>query len=115
MRHLLVVFLGRNTIREDGTGILNEAREIFPGREAVIVAGNGDWLLTEAADLLQASGVTVIEVKNFVAEDGDYVLVANGGSTAQQVPVFGRLLRAQVELKVVDLQRDRVNVIWPES
>jgi hypothetical protein len=128
----LIVFLGRNLVREIG-GILSEAREMFPNLPTTVVAANGDQLLNDpefvaflrerdvvcdpaVADwAVMAGQAYCMPVKDFRAEkDVSYVLVANGGMTNQLVPVLGRLLASGANVEVFDLQRDGKRQLWPE-
>lgn len=112
----LVCFLGRNLVREDG-GILYEAKQVFAGRDLVVIAGNDDPLLQDPTirSLLIASCVKPCEVRDFHAfEMADYVVVANGGTTSQLVPVLAKLFASQAPLEVYDLQRKSMTKLWPE-
>lgn len=114
----LIVFLGRNTVREDGSGILSEAREAFPEHNTIVVASNGDRLLEDETikkNLEKAQAYT-IEVKNFKVEpDTTYIVIANGGMSKQLVPILMRLASKDANLQVHDLQRDGTARLWPEG
>jgi len=131
VKKILVLFLGRNTVRADGSGVLSEAREMFPGLETVVVAAHGDRLLDDEQTVgcLKAAGVVMapewgaaIAERPFLLEDKDfqpvigatYVVVANGGMSKQLVPVLLRIAAAGCALEVFDLQRDGVARLWPE-
>lgn len=98
---MMILFLGRST-----EGILADARMEFPGeQEVLVVKRDGDHLSAPA-------GIAAVEVSKFQPENAEYVVIANGGTSAQLVPVLKRLVEARVSLKVFDLQRDGVSQLW---
>lgn len=96
---IVVMFLGRSL-----EGIYGDARDagLVQDTELVVVARDGDQLQppAEIAD-------RVVSVSAFTVIPGaEYVLISNGGTSAQLVPVLIKLVHAGVALKVFDLQRD---------
>lgn len=84
------------------TGILADARRAFGDRPAVVITRNDDQIPVPE-ELL------AIKAGEFKPDPGEYVLVANGGTSAQLVPVLLELERSHgAKYRVVDLQRDRI-------
>ena len=99
---MLLTFLGRST-----EGILADAKEEFPSESEVLV-------VKRDGDQFQApEGLLAVEVSKFQPEQGiEYVVIANGGTSAQLVPVIKKLVEARVSMRVYDLQRDGVSQLW---
>lgn len=106
----LFVNLGRNTYRNDGTGILSEAKELFGAdRKVYVLALEGDRLLNE---VMLPEGVEIIKVR----PDGspvhqppireDDVFVLNGGTTPQQACMMVHLSEGCKVGRVVNMQRE---------
>ena len=54
-----------------------------------------------------------IAVSNFVAEFGHhYVIIANGGTTSQLLPVLKKVMESKTMFDVYNLQRDSVTKVW---
>lgn len=99
---MLFLFLnGRST-----AGIVADARKAFgEDIEILVVARDGDALAAP-------EGLSTTPVSRFEPIEGtSYTLVANGGTSAQLVPVLLRLERSTSQYRVVDLQRDGVIVL----
>lgn len=98
---MLIIFLGRSI-----DGILADAREEWPSEQVLVVKRDGDQLQAP-------EGLQTVEVSGFQPEAGvEYVVVANGGTSAQLVPVLKSLVEAGVPMKVFNLQRDGVSQLW---
>lgn len=98
---MLILFLG-NSIE----GILADAQSEFPGEQVLVVKRDGDRLQAP-------EGIATVEVSQFQTEGGvEYVVVANGGTSAQLVPVLKKLVEAGVPMQVFNLQRDGVSQLW---
>lgn len=95
----IVFFRGNRTadIIHDATG-----HGLAVGREVVVVRRNSDHVL--AAD-------TDITVREFDAYDHDVIVVANGGTTAQLVPVLAGVIRDASRFLVYDVQRDGIALL----
>jgi hypothetical protein len=103
---MMIVFLGNNLCREDGTGVLADARKGFPSEQVLVVKRDGDRLQAP-------EGTLAVEASKFQPEQGvEYVVIANGGTSAQLVPVLKKLVEAGVLMRVFDLQRDGVSQLW---
>lgn len=103
---MLILFLGNNLCREDGTGVLADAKKGFPSEQVLVVKRDSDRLQAP-------EGVQTVEVSKFRPEQGvEYAVVANGGTSAQLVPVLKKLVEAGVPMKVYDLQRDGASQLW---
>ena len=106
----LFVNLGRNTCRDDGTGILAEAKEMFgEDRKVYVLALEGDRLLNE---IKLPDGVDVIEVRldgspvhQPPIHEND-VFVLNGGTTSQQACMLVHLSEGCEVGLVVNMQRE---------
>jgi hypothetical protein len=105
----LVVFNGRSV-----AGILADARRAFPDVADVLV------ITRDNDDLPPPEGVPSCPVSDFRPAENptyrpdpevEYLVVANGGTTAQQAPVLLRLGRARSAVRVFDLQRDGIREI----
>lgn len=70
--------------------------------------------MTRDDDQLQApDGLLTVLVSQFVPEAGvEYIVIANGGTSAQLVSVLKKLIEAGASLKVFDLQRDGISQLW---
>ena len=108
----ILFFLGNNLVRQDGTGILAEGREIglCADREIVVVTMPNDRLAPP-------EGVETVSAPDFhPTTGGDYLVVGNGGMSAQLVAQY-RLVaahaRGEVTLEIVNLQREGAVRIWP--
>lgn len=101
---MFILFLGRNTL-----GILEDARRAFPDVVGVtLIARDGDQL--PAPEGLE---IVVVEVSKFVPKvGGDFTLIANGGTSAQLLPVVKRLVTAGCTFTAWDLQREAVTQVW---
>jgi hypothetical protein len=98
---MLVLFLGRSI-----DGIVNDARREFPGEKALVVRRDDDKLEAPA-------GLDVVAVSGFQPQVGEkYVVVANGGTSAQLVTALKALVEAGVSFEVHDLQRDGAKRLW---
>jgi len=99
---MILSFLGRNT-----EGILADARREFPNEQGVLVISrDGDQLQPPA-------GVVPVPVSEFAPVKGEsYTLIANGGTTAQLLPVVKRLVEEGVEFTAWDLQREGTVQVW---
>lgn len=96
----LVSFLGRST-----EGILRDAREAFPDEQILLVSRDNDAIQPPA-------DVPCVAVSEFQPElDESYVVISNGGTAVQLIPVVMRLVRAEVPLKIFDLQQDSIERI----
>ncbi len=110
----LILFLGNNLTRPDGTGILAEARELGldAGREVIVIAMDNDRLPPP-------EGVETVPVSQFSPTSGeDYLVVGNGGMSAQLIAQY-RLIaahaRGEIALEVVNLQREGAVRMWPQK
>ena len=91
-----ITFLGRNT-----EGILNDAKNQFGLLgETVVIARDGDKL--EAPSGLQKTGVSEFSPD----QNTEYTLLANGGTSAQLLPIVKKLVEAKIKFRAFDLQRD---------
>lgn len=99
----LISFLGRNT-----QGILEDAFEEFGERV------NGVLVISRDGDQMEApAGLTVVPVSEFSPDaDEQYLLIANGGTSAQLLPVVKRLVEAGALFEAYDLQRDGIVQVW---
>lgn len=100
---MLVVFLGRNTER-----ILSDAVAAFGEQETLVVARDDDTLDPPTG----MATVPVSEFAAYVVPDHKYVIVANGGTSAQLLPVVKRLVEAGASFEAWDLQRDGLSQVW---
>lgn len=106
----LVVFRGRNTaaIAADANRYLSDINH------TITICRDGDALKEEG-------DITVAEFIRRVEKIGSMLVVANGGTTAQCVPVVAHLAAAAAKsqrnwsAQVVDLQRDAVSVLWEST
>jgi len=97
-----ILFLGRNT-----EGIMRDAK-------AAGLLFNPIVLTRQDDSLPVPEGITAMAADVFVPEQGtEYILIANGGTTQQSFPTFGKLLTATVPVEVYDLQRDGTTKVWP--
>lgn len=105
-----VFFLGRNL-----DGILRDAETVLPeGGEVVVVTREGDTLsLPEGLEARRATPVEAIEVLQGLPERSQVELVANGGTTAQLVPLLRTLFVGDCpgSYRVWDLQRDGATLL----
>jgi len=107
-----VLFNGRSA-----QGILKDALHKFPGEEHILViTRDGDTLPPPP----ECVPVPVSEFRpdpgSFSLRDGQtirYVVIANGGTTAQLVTAIRRLLERGCMFGVWDVQRDGVTELWP--
>lgn len=98
---MMILFLG-NSIE----GILADAQSEWPSEQVLVVKRDGDRLQAP-------EGVVTVEVSQFQPESGvEYVVVANGGTSAQLVPVLKKLVEAGVPMRAFNLQRDGVSQLW---
>jgi len=120
MCQLVVFFRGRNT-----AAIMNDAHEaeiLDPGDRVVVVARKGDELAQPGDVFPGWDGQYGVPLTGYVK----VVVIANGGTTAQQVPLIFRLGELEgisgaearrdweldradatfIPLEVIDLQRD---------
>jgi len=105
MRKHMILFLGRSI-----EGILRDAEREFEleGFELVIVTRDNDRLQPPAG-----FDNRVCPISDFApATDIDYTIIANGGSSAQFVPVLKALVELNCPLQVFDLQRDGCQKLW---
>ena len=112
MKKVIVLFLGNNLVRPDGTGILAEARELglCNDRRELVVTMPDDRLTPP-------EGVEVVSAPDFRPEPNtDYMVVGNGGMSAQLVAQY-RLVaahaRGEITLEIVNLQREGAVRLWP--
>ncbi len=110
----LILFLGNNLVREDGTGILAEARGLglHEGREVIVIAMDNDRLPPP-------QDVETVAVSAFTPTPGeDYMVVGNGGMSAQLIAQY-RLVaahaRGEIALEVINLQREGAVRMWPQK
>lgn len=99
---MLILFLGRNT-----EGILADARREFSAETDLLV-------LTREGDALQPpAGATSLSSSRFEPKEGEiYVVIANGGTTSQLLPVLKRLVETKADFTAWDLQRDGKTQVW---
>ena len=91
-----ITFLGRNT-----EGILNDAKNHFGSLgETVVIARDGDKL--DAPSGLQKTAVSEFSPD----PNAEYTLLANGGTSAQLLPIVKKLIEGGINFKAFDLQRD---------
>lgn len=108
----IVFFLGNNLVRPDGTGILAEARElgICEGRELLVVTMPNDRLTPP-------EGVESVSADKFgLVPNTDYLMVGNGGMSAQLVVQYALVAahaRGEISLEIVNLQREGAVRLWP--
>ncbi|HEY4515527.1 MAG TPA: hypothetical protein VJJ22_05245 [Candidatus Paceibacterota bacterium] len=110
----IVFFLGNNLVRPDGTGILAEARELglCDDREIIVVTMPNDRLTPP-------EGVEVVTADKFVANpQTDYLVVGNGGMSAQLVVQYILVNMAAHEeyegtVEIINLQREGAVRLWP--
>jgi hypothetical protein len=94
----IVVFLGRSV-----DGIINDVRAHFGEEGEIVIVSRDNDTLTPP------EGFQAVPVSTFETEPGvSYIVVANGGTAAQLVPVLVHLTRSGVSLEVYDLQRDGI-------
>ena len=98
----LILFLGNNT-----EGILNDALKQF-GREtkAMVISRENDRL--QPPEGLQSETVGTFEPE----EGKKYIVIANGGTSQQLLPVISKLLEKNIPFEAWDLQRDGANKVW---
>ncbi len=99
----LIVFLGRST-----EGILRDSLDVFEVeyREILVISREGDQLQPQA-------GLECVPVSKFQPEAGqEYILVANGGTSAQLLPVVKRLVEVGATFQAWDLQREEMFRVW---
>jgi hypothetical protein len=98
----IVLFLGNNT-----EGILQDARKQFGSdSKAMVIARENDRLQPPA-------GVESTTVSGFKPEkDKKYIIIANGGTSAQLLPAITKLLEADIEFEAYDLQKDGMTKVW---
>ena len=97
----LITFLGRNT-----DGILNDAKREFGDIPALVIAREGDQLQPPA-------GIESKSVNSFTPDASEeYILIANGGTSAQLLPTIKKLLEAGAKFSAFDLQRDGKTQVW---
>lgn len=98
---MFILFLGRST-----AGILADAIDEFGEQEVLVVSRDGDSLEPPA-------GLRTVPVSQFQPEEGEqYLLIANGGTSAQLLPVVKRLVEAGSSFEAWDLQRDGKVQVW---
>ena len=93
-----IIFLGRSV-----DGIIADAQSHFgtPVEDILVVSRDGD-------NLPVPEGLSVVEVSSFEPQpDAEYTVIANGGTSAQLVPVLLRLFQAGVPMRIYDMQRDK--------
>lgn len=97
---MIIAFLGRNT-----EGILADARREFGDQPVLVITRDGD-------QLQPPTGVEAITVSQFQPAEGvKYTLIANGGTTAQLLPVVKKLVDA-ADFAAYDLQREGAVELW---
>ena len=97
-----ILFLGRNT-----EGIMRDAQAAGLLFNPIVLTRRNDSLPVP-------EGVPAMAADEFVPESGtEYILIANGGTTQQSFPTFGKLLTAAIPVEVYDLQRDGITKVWP--
>src|SRR3989339_484513 len=95
IKQVLIVLNGRSI-----QGILSDARREFGEMSSLVVCRNGDTLPVP-------DGLPSVAVNDFAPDQGtQYILVANGGTSAQLAPVLLRLERSGVIYRIVDLQKN---------
>jgi len=98
---IVVVFLGRSI-----EGILADVRREFPGDDVLVITRENDSLQPPA-------GVSSCSVGAFApAEQEEYRVVANGGTTRQILPVLKKLVESHADFTAWDLQRDGKVQVW---
>ena len=98
---MIISFLGRNS-----EGILADARREFGNQQVLLVARDGD-------QLAPPPGMSCVPVSAFKPEASEeYILIANGGTSAQLLPVVKRLVESGVKFQAWDLQREGKVQVW---
>jgi hypothetical protein len=105
----IIFFLGRNTE--------NIMRDAYPFTKDwyrhVIVVTRDDEKLEAPPAPEWADSYKVLPVGKFKAIVGErYLLIANGGTSTQLIPVFARCLNTYCVTQVLDVQPERTKVIW---
>jgi hypothetical protein len=101
MKNVMILFLGRSV-----EGILADAKKEFPDVEVLVITRHNDQLQPPA-------GVQVATVGGFVPNsETSYTVIANGGTSAQLIPVLKSLIETKSLFEVFDLQRDGMSKLW---
>jgi len=97
-----ILFLGNNT-----EGILLDVQKKFGGdNKAIVICRDNDRLQPPA-------GIESTTVSDFKPEkDKKYIIIANGGTSAQLLPTITKLLEANIDFDAYDLQRDGMSKVW---
>jgi hypothetical protein len=99
---MIISFLGRNT-----EGILADARREFGDQPVIVITRDGDQLQPPA-------GVLSISVSHFTPQAEErYILIANGGTTGQLLPVVKKLVDTAADFAAYDVQREGLVELWP--
>ena len=106
---MVIVFLGRSV-----DGILNDARRSFNDQNIVVIRRDDDQLTApEGLETRTVSGFCdEMDIRRRPLDDEKFLVVANGGTISQLVPVLKALRENGRRMEVYDLQRDGVIRLW---
>lgn len=109
-RSILILLNGRSTM-----GILADvSAEMREGREILVVVAPNDQLPPALPGACSVE--ETVRILHEAPESADVILVANGGTTAQLVPVLVALATTfEGSYTVVNVQRDGVTVLATRS
>jgi len=100
-----IMFLGGNT-----NGILRDAEVFFGKIESIIL------IVRDNDMLMPPNGLVGTPVSAFHADKSIfYVIIGNGGTTAQQIPVLAALVAEGCSFEVYDINKGNYALLWHYS